>query len=167
MTTAITYCQRWNDKLGKPIEPITEAEARHRFSTDGPHWFTAVIGEAPEPDCAIELAAHATVVKSFFYYPDRSIRYIYEFDKHDDQRLFLSTVIRYEYPDKPGWHGQNEATLVEEIAYTPEGVCRITLDDTSKPTIEITDYRDVDVTPNWEAVPAFGDWASLARRDRG
>ncbi|MGW7531143.1 hypothetical protein [Amycolatopsis sp. NPDC054798] len=60
----------------------------------------------------------------------------------------------------------NEATLVEDVFWEkPDGVVRRELHQGN--SVSAADYREVSIDANWEPYPVFGDFASIAREDRG
>jgi hypothetical protein len=46
---------------------------------------------------------------------------------------------------------------METYRYQPDGIVDTELDDSSKPTVLKESYSGVDVSINWEPVPAFGE----------
>lgn len=167
------YCSQWNKKLLKPIELLSDEQARARFNGEVPepdHWFTivafaddAVGGQAPE--FYIELTPHAAVAKTFFVDQHGSVHFIYGFRLKDD-RLFLQSITEYRYPDTSKFYRQNECMEVESFQFEVTGLVHRRLHDKSKEFVQESDIRDVDVSGHWEPVLKFGQWASLGRHDR-
>ena len=158
------------------IEAMSEAEARARYEA-GP-WFSVASGMGlatsaelaraavqTVPEYSLEIEPSAVAVNTFLYEANDSIWLIYHFKCLED-RLFLAEVTRYEYPDASRWYGQNEATLIETISYTPDGVTLQAEHDTVSKRRRVTERDQVDVTPHWEPIPEFGDWSGLGRLDR-
>ncbi len=50
----ITYCERWNNKLMRPIEPLTAGEAQRRDQAK--ELYTVVVGDPAAPRCYVEIA---------------------------------------------------------------------------------------------------------------
>jgi hypothetical protein len=153
------------------IGEIPEAEARVRFASDDEDdWFSVAaftegVSDDGIPEYVLEMMPKATDAKVRFFDLSRSLRFVYEFGRVGDA-LFLDTIREYTYPDDGVQRRQNEAGVVETLRYTPEGLVHQRKDDTSKPTVEEADYRDVDVSSHWEPIPEFGQWDSIARFDR-
>lgn len=160
------YGKVWNQTLRKMRDPISETVARQRFET-GP-WFsvarlrTDILGI---PIWSIELEPHGEVAKVLFYNTVGSIEKSHTFQR-TSERLFMEKSIKYHYPDDSCFARMNEADIVTVINYQPDGITYVTTDDITRPDIERTSYEGVNITPNWEPMPKFGDWESLARRDR-
>jgi hypothetical protein len=92
----------------------------------------------------------------------------YWFGKVDnDERLFLRTAMSWEYPSDDPKLRQSAATKVEDTSFRPDGyVKRVVLDGVEN-IKETTEYNSVPVADNWEPVPEFGNYWSIARRERG
>jgi hypothetical protein len=94
-----------------------------------------------------------------------SMQLSYSFHLVDPDTLFLRHAVRWEYPDDGTFHRMNEATLIEDVFWAePDGVVRRELRRGNSVSAE--DYRDVPIDANWEPYPVFGDFASIARKDR-
>jgi hypothetical protein len=166
---ATYYFKRWNGIQDRPLNPMSEKVAAKRFES-GP-WFSVALTDDPRfgdhgvvPDALLELEPQARVVKVYHFTPAGSVATIYIFDRQGD-RLFLSQAFHYTYADDQQ-HTLMDSTVVSSFDFDQDGTVTIRDDDTSRPTISSSERRGVDLSSNWEPVPAFGDWASLSRRER-
>ncbi|MGH3391524.1 MAG: hypothetical protein ACRDOO_21860 [Actinomadura sp.] len=88
----------------------------------------------------------------------------YAFTRIDGTWLFLAEVTLWTYPE--GAVFPFEASVVETISFREDGRVKQAIDDSSADSVKVFEYSGVPVHTNWEPVPAFGDWTSVARRDR-
>ncbi|MFD2473655.1 hypothetical protein [Amycolatopsis silviterrae] len=161
----VHYCRAWGGDDRTMWQPLTERTAKRRYE-DGGKWFSAVIGDVSEPDCVLEInpqSPYRITVK--FFDGHGSTLLSYGFWLMEPGQLFLKHVVRWEYPEDGVFHSMNEATLIEDVFWEkPDGVVRRELQQGNSVSVE--GYRDVPIDANWEPYPAFGDFASIARRDR-
>lgn len=159
----ITYCRRWNEILGKPIQPLTEAQARQRDRAK--QWYTVVLGDIANPDCYLEVAWENDHVGVWFLDDHGRQVLHYSFRRVDENRMFLRSITRWEYPEGAP-RGLDEATFIEEFTYEQDGTVRREVDDARANEISAEHYSDVPLDINWEPVPKFGDYRSVTRLDR-
>ncbi|MDA2808683.1 hypothetical protein [Nocardiopsis suaedae] len=162
----VTYCENWSFKLNGPGTVLTENEARQCW--DSGEAFTAVVpGRSPDGRTALVTVCwkrdHLGTA-----FPDRFGRkgLEYSFRRVDADRLFLKHVFVYEYPNEEPDLRVGKAVRRTEVTYHGEDRLTRVVTDKEARTKEVTDYSDIDFTPNWEPVPEFGNWASVARQDR-
>ncbi len=160
----VSYCERWNNRLAEPIEPISEEEARRRYEK-GP-WFTVVIGDPPIPHCFIEINWENDYMGVNFLDEAGSTRCVYAFTRVDDSRMFLDQATFWQYPKDGKYHPMFEAELIEAFFYRQDGTATHEVRDEITGEVTLADHAGVPLDINWEPVPEFGDWASVARRDR-
>jgi hypothetical protein len=93
----------------------------------------------------------------------------YRFVLEEDGRLFLAEVNEYEYADATRYHESTEWTSLTTHTFAPDGrsqvVVRQALPDGST-DVSTQEFRGGDFSSHWEPVPAWGEWASITRRDR-
>lgn len=162
----VTYCENWSFKLKGPGAVLTGDEARQRW--DSGEAFTAVVpGQSPDGRPAL-----VTVCWKRDYlgtaFPDRFGRkgLEYSFRRVEGDRLFLKHVFIYEYPDDDPDLRVGKASRRTEVTYHGDDRLTQVVTDKEAQTKETSEYSDIDFAPNWEAVPEFGDWTSVARYDR-
>lgn len=91
------------------------------------------------------------------------------FHRQDDGRLFLTEAAEYDYATSTGFVEDNEWTAMTVHHFQPDGTSKVverrTASDGSTEE-RSTEHRGGDFRTHWEDVPAWGDWASITRRDR-
>jgi hypothetical protein len=158
----ISYCRRWNDICRKPIEPLDEAEAARR-DAEGEE-YAVVVGDGAAPEAVIEVVWKNEYVGVWFFDEQRRRDLNYAFRRIEPDRLFLHEIVTWTYP--PEAETFSDATIIDTLVYQHDGVVRHDHTDTEAKEVESTHYKDVSLDTNWEPVPRFGDWASVARRNR-
>lgn len=155
----VAYCELWRTQ---PVGSMTEAAARKLDGQGEP--YTVVVGDGVAPAAVIDVCwKNAYLGVSFKDLRGRTdLRY--SFTRVDDQRLFLSDVTWWHYPE--GARFEFEADRIESRTYRPDGYVSRRVDDTGADFIEISEHLDMPVEAHWERVPAFGRWAAVARYDR-
>ena len=159
----IAFCRRWNTITATPIDPLTAAEAEEMDRSK--QWYTVVVGDPSAPRCYVEVAwenDHAGV-----WFLDEGLRQSvhYSFTRLDETMMFLDSVVLWSYPRAAG-RSFDEASTIEAVEYTTEGLVRRTTTNVRKKKDKIEEFSDVPLDINWEPVPAFGDYRSLTRLDR-
>jgi hypothetical protein len=155
----VTYCELWSDQ---PASPMSEAAARELNGRGEP--YTVVVGATAAPAAVIQVCwKNAYLGVSFKDIRGRTDLQ-YSFTRVDDERLFLTAVTSWHYPD--GARFEFEADRIESCAYRPDGYASRLVDESGSEHVEVSEYLDSPVDANWEPVPAFGQWASVARYDR-
>lgn len=158
-TVPVNYSERWDE--GQPVTPLDERTARLRH--DGaPGYYTAVLGDPPQVLIEVNWDEDYLGV----YYLDAQLRREkkHSFTRHDG-RLFLDEVRLWQYA------GENDPNYRSPVyvkwKFTRDGGLRIITTNRvlKERTIESA-KGPVDVTANWEDIPAFGDWASVTRPER-
>ena len=181
LVTDMVYGQRWNSTMRFMIDVTTEADARKRY-VDGP-WFSVAVGQdllttpeqaeeaeaagqhRPVPDFSLEIMPGATTINSFFYDDEGSVKAIYTW-RPEGSRLFLFNVTIYTYPDEPLHYGQDECEFVDSFEFHLDATSRSEHTVRTTRLVTAIDRRNVDLTKNFEPIPAFGQWAGLGRADR-
>ncbi|ONI88844.1 hypothetical protein ALI22I_17925 [Saccharothrix sp. ALI-22-I] len=161
------YSFRWNHRRNRPGTELSEEEARARDAAG--EEYTAVLPPRPgtrSPVLVTPVWQTGVVLVSFLDDPGRKI-VEYVFTKKDDSRMFLSGVHLWEYPDDQPGRRLSEASRREDIRYHEDGYVHRTIIDKNEGYRETVEYTDVPVATNWEPVPAFGDYASIGRFERG
>ncbi|RSM82563.1 hypothetical protein DMH04_25565 [Kibdelosporangium aridum] len=159
----VTYCERWNDTLKKPIDPLSVDEAAARYESG--ELFCVVIGELTRPVALIEVRWETDYAAVWFF--DNQVRRTtsYTFTRVDTDRLFLSGITAWTFTDEA--HGRlRDAWRIEHITYRQDGVVHREVKDKTTGETVTEDLSDVDVVAHWQAVPEFGEWEGLAERER-
>jgi hypothetical protein len=159
-----TYCERWNVKLCRPIGRLSAAQARKRDLEDG-GWYTIVLGDLVRPECYLEVAWANAHLGVWFLDEDCRVWLHYAFTRVDERRLFLDSVVRWEYPAGAG-RRLSDAELIETVTYQQDGAAHQEIVDARRNELTLQDYSGVPLDINWEPVPVFGNYRSVARLDR-
>ncbi|TDD62651.1 hypothetical protein E1263_02740 [Kribbella antibiotica] len=162
----IEYCFKWNYADGRPGVPLTVDEARDRDLAGTE--FTAILPArlgSTSPVLVTPVWATGVLVVTFLDEPGRKATE-YTFQKRTDDRLFLTRVHTWTYPtDEPGLR-LSAASTHETVLYQEDGLVKRVVKDKVERTQETVEYADVPVDSNWEPIPVFGDYGSIARWDR-
>jgi hypothetical protein len=162
----ITYCFKWNVRRKRPGVTLSEAEARARHAKGDE--YTAVI--APPAGNGYPILVTPVWKNDFVavtFLDEVGRQYMeYSFTRNDETRLFLDRVFIWTYPDDDPKLHLADSVKREDIRYREDGyVKRIVIDETES-IKDTTEYSGVPVDDNWEPVPEFGDYRSIARRER-
>lgn len=158
----ITYCEAWSDQLRSPTNVMGEPQARERDRRGEP--YCVVLGNTASPEAILEVAWENAYLGVSFIDEEGRIHTKYIFRKMENGKLFLRDVTVWNYPE--GAQFEFEADHIESVEFRPDGYASRTVDDSASDQIEKTEYTDVPVETNWEPVPEFGHWESVARYDR-
>jgi hypothetical protein len=158
----VTYCELWSDEIRSPVNPMAVAVARDL--NDKGAGYSAVIGNPSSPDVVLDVAWSNSFLAASFIDAQGRTHTKYSFNRIDDSRLFLSEVMVWTYSGDAKY--EFEADVVETATFRTDGYVRREIDDADSQNIQVSEYSDVPVELNWEPVPRFGDWASVARYDR-
>jgi hypothetical protein len=154
---AVTYCERWNNKQKKPIFPLSAEEARGRHESG--ELYTAVLGDRETPTL-VEVFLREGYVGVRWLEPLGKDALRYAFRRIED-RLFLSEVA-INTLNTDGKVIEAESTLIK-----PDGTIEVSVFDNVNRTVKPSEPKaGNDVTAMWEAIPQFGDYASITRRER-
>jgi len=159
----VSYCRRWNFLLDRPIDPLTEEGARAADAAG--ELYTVVLGDPTGPEKIIEVVWEDNHVGVVFF--DRLQRQSlhYSFTRVDDKTMFLHAITNWQYPDDTA-KTIDESSWIEHIEYHQDGIVEHEVRDEQAGEIHTKKVRDVKLDINWEPVPTFGDWESIARHDR-
>jgi hypothetical protein len=158
----VTYCELWSDQLRAPSEVMGAEQARARDAAGEP--YCVVLGDASAPQAVIEVAWKNSYLGVSFIDEAGRTHTSYDFEKVDESRLFMTEVTVWTYPE--GAQFKFEASVIESVEFQPDGYASRTVDDKSSDQVKETEYANVPVDTNWEPVPEFGHWESVARYDR-
>jgi hypothetical protein len=163
----IEYCHSWNSRRNRVGVALTEGEARAR-NASGEEFIAVLRSAGGGQPVLVTVSGETDVITVTFRDRHGRQNLKYWFGKVDgDERLFLRTVMFWEYPSDDPKLRQSEATKVEETAFRPDGYVKRVVIDSVEQEKETTEYNSVPVDGNWEPVPEFGDYWSIARRERG
>jgi hypothetical protein len=153
----VSYCERWNTRQRAPIFDLSEDEARARH--DSGELYTAVLGDPGTPTL-VEVFLNEGYVGVRWLAPQGRDAMRYAFRRTDD-RLFLSEVT-INTLNADGKVIEAESTLIR-----PDGSVEVSRFDNLNRTVQAAEpTTSKDVSAMWEAIPQFGDYASITRRER-
>jgi hypothetical protein len=160
MTNTVTYAERWLDRRPDDVENLDEDEARSRHEKG--KLYTAILGDPSEPRAYVDVRLERNFVGVHFLDEEGRNYVTYLFGKpkgQDKDQLFL---------EQATWRvfGENDQVLRgETYFFKPDG--KIVLDVTDFVSRESQKGEKTDdVSGNWEPVPEFGEYDSIARLER-
>jgi hypothetical protein len=162
MALPVTYCELWSGKLRSPTGVLTEAEARDRDARG--ELYCVVLGDPAAPRIILEVAWMNAALGVSFFDEEGRMHTEYLFGKTDTGKLFMHNVTTWSYPE--GARSKSQASYIETAQFRPDGYASRTLENSSAGRIKKTEYTDVPMDANWEPIPEFGHWESVARYDR-
>lgn len=153
----ITYGKSWFLAHRRFTEPWEESKAR--TAHERKQVYAAAISDGNRIVCVVTGHQHGFVV-SFLDSLRREVL-VFQFMEVSPGRLFLDVLTQREFDGETSRVKSGETYFFE-----PEG--RIVINsqnfDTGQRTKEV--MESADVSSNWEAYPAFGDYRSLTRPER-
>ncbi|MGW5052725.1 hypothetical protein [Actinokineospora sp. NPDC004072] len=162
----VDYCFKWNYADSAPGEPLTEDEARVRDAAGDE--YTAIMPPrtgAKSPTLVTVVRKTGVFVVTFLDAPGRKSTE-YTFMRKTGESLFLARVHLWKYPDEQAGLRLSDASSHETVTYREDGYVKRLIRNKVDRVQETVEYTDVPVDANWEPVPAFGDYRSIARYDR-
>jgi hypothetical protein len=161
--SAAVFCERWHDGEHRPSGVISEPAARRRNARGQP--YLVVLGAQERPDALVEVNWSLDYLGTWFL-DDKLRRHLkYSFARVSPETLFLQQIMLWEYPED-AVRDLYTATKVTTLSYRQDGIAYEAIDDSVAETEEVISRSDVALDINWEQVPDFGDWSSVARWDR-
>lgn len=164
---SIEYCVDWNFAQKDTLRPLTErqAMARHRNGQR----FTAILRSEPQAICPtlVTVVGKNRFIGVVFTdeYGRESMEY--SFFQKSDGRYFLSDIKIYTYADNDPLLTFTEAAVVESVHLNPDGTGNRRIDNRLERHLDTVRYNGLPVDEtSWEPEPEFGDYHSIARRER-
>jgi hypothetical protein len=153
----VNYGYEWNDLMGSIRDPYDEDTARSRHESG--ELYTAVLGDPAAPDAIVKVHLKIPYVGVHFY-DDHRRRYMkYAFGDPEGGRMFLEETWRATFGD------DGTQTAAETYYFDKTGL--VTARETDLTTRMADTYNvHADVSANWEPVPTFGHYDSIARIER-
>lgn len=151
-----TYSLGWFRAEKRPLALLSVEAARQAHASGKP--YTAIIGEVESPTCFIDFHLEKGDVGVSFLNSERRIFLEYQFRVIDGAQMFLDLVTERAL-DKIG------RPVASFHRFFPDGrMITATSDNGGEKLVETEAVAKVD--DNWEPVPGFGDYSSLARIER-
>jgi hypothetical protein len=154
----ITYAERWSDAAGGPVDELGEDEARRRHESG--ELYVAVLGGDERPRAYVEARLEKGFVGVHFLDEDGRNTVTYVFGREDDdERMFLQRATWRDFA------ADGEVARGESYTFKRDGTIYVESKDYVTREASRGEKKD-DVSSNWEPVPAFGEYDSIARLER-
>jgi hypothetical protein len=163
----IAYCHSWNYRRRRIGIALTEADARTR-DTAGEAFMAVVPVSGPHP-ALVDVAWENQCIAVTFLDPHgrKSLKYFfYKVNRSGGSAMFLRTAYLWEYPSDDPRLRESESTKRETYSYREDGHARRVVVDEIEQYKDTAEWSEVPIDKNWEPVPSFGDYWSIARRER-
>lgn len=148
------YCEKWLFADKRPLKSLDPGRAKQRHDARKP--YAAIVG-MPVPTHIVSLAG-AWVTVSFLDSFGRQ-ELTYDFSERRPGELFLSMAVSREFIGN-----EAEVAIARIFAFEEDGSILI------EERIAHGEARQLraasDASPNWDAYPAFGEYAHLCSRER-
>ncbi|MFT3797988.1 hypothetical protein [Microbacterium sp.] len=99
----------------------------------------------------------ASYVWGAYYDPPKPTPYV-----GDESRVFLGGMTWYVYPDEDRFYDRVDCSAHVSMDFRPDGYAKedqVIHHGFGQPSeVETREFRNVDVSANWFAIPEFGDW---------
>jgi hypothetical protein len=158
VTDTVTYAERWLDGRPDDVERIDEDEARRRHESG--ELYTAVLGDPSAPRAYVDVRLEKGFVGVHFLDDEGRDYATYLFGKQKgDDELFLEQAIWREFSSG------TEVRRGEAYIFKRDGTIHLDVVDYVQQEAQEGKKQD-DVSGNWEPVPEFGQYDSIARLER-
>ncbi|MEV6661749.1 hypothetical protein [Nocardia fluminea] len=161
----LRYGWLWDFQSNIPIDELSESEARERGEHGLLYCAGFEVGAALNSRRVLEINWGQDYLGVWFFDEAGRQSTRYAFDKVSPTEMFLSEVMVYsyagsEYAEPP----ESESSV--SIYYSQDG--RLTEVTSSKAGAynDIVEFDNISVESNYEPLPVFGDWGSVARYNR-
>jgi hypothetical protein len=152
----VFYCDKWSNIKKKAWNIVDESTASINHENHQP--YTAVLIDGEQPKYIINVTDKWISVS---FLDDFLRKYLhYDFIVKEDTRIFLRTIMYWEYEDG------SDAELKSMIfGYQENGHIAMEQRDTKTGEIEERETED-DVSRNWDVYPEFGEYIYLCKEER-
>jgi hypothetical protein len=156
MNRKLYFCKSWFRAKKHAIEMWTEEQAKAAHDAGQP--YTVLVDSKDKPFCFIEVASN--VVNVGFLDEFQREHLVYAFREVDKGRLFLSMATYRQFRDST-----DNLAMGETYLFKVDGNVEISR-TTFEPRKREVAQNVVDVSGNYEAKPAFGEYEQVIRVDR-
>jgi hypothetical protein len=162
----VDYCFKWNYADGEPGVPLTEEEARVKDAAGEEYSAVMPPRDGMRFPVLVTPVWKSGVVAVTFLDDFGRKATEYTFMKKTEESLFLTRVHMWTYPnDEPGLR-LSDSSSNEMVSYREDGYVKRVVKNKVENFQETVEYTDVPVDTNWEPIPTFGDFRSIARFER-
>jgi len=151
------YGSGWFEDERKPVEPMSEEQARRVFEKGPQLGVAAVDGVGLVPRYALTMNAQAESVDVHLYDEHGSEISSLSYQTVDG-RLFLFDVTEWLYPDDGRYHGMMGALADRTYLFKPDGYARLRTKVETAPAATIEEFTGVNVSDHWLDPLEWGDW---------
>jgi hypothetical protein len=154
----ITYCKGWSRRRKQLLEIWDEKKACKAHKTG--KLYTVLIGDPQKPRCFLEVHLKLGFVGVSFL--DEHLRDYLDFSFLEKLpgKLFLGRVIYREYDADT-----DNVISAKTMSWEPDGKTQFEQADLVQNFVD-TGEGSMDVSINWEPIPEFGQYESIARFER-
>ncbi len=159
------FCWKWDDDARRPVDEMTEAEARRAWA-EGPQLGVAAgeeVSDGAVPAYSLEMSPLGEDVRVHHYDAAGSIVAILDFGTIDG-RLFLEEATEYLYPDDGEYHGQSGHQAMRMYFFKPDGYARLRTRVKGTEVETVEEFTDVDVASHWVEPLDWGEWDRIGRQ---
>ena len=153
----LTYCRGWFRAKKLALEPYTADEARSKHASGD--LYCVLVGSSEAPAAFLEIAKGFVGVS----WLDGNLRETLSYDFHalEPNRVFLTMAVSREFLG-----GSDQVAKASVYTFSPTGNVAIRR-EIFLPSHSTEVAESVhDVSGNWDAFPAFGDYSSLLQVER-
>lgn len=164
MNSEIFYCKKWSIGYKEPVDLWSDKKARKNHESGEP--YTVLIGSDTTPSHVIEVTKKAGWVSVGFLDEELREYLLYSFKLLNNDQLFLSMAVHREFAlhegEGAGFMNVSNGTtyLFNEDGHT------VVREERFNPHLLEESETKVDISGNYEAFPAFGDYRSIIRKER-
>jgi hypothetical protein len=156
------YAWQWNDVLNKPMDPLTEAEARARHER-GELYTAYSMSENGTISVAVEVRFETGYV-GVWDFDQLGRRFWHRSLARHGDRMFLSDSSIFDYGDSTKRLGRNQAERIFDRHLEPDGTGYERLRVKGDPLEQRTDISLKDgatLDEYWTAVPEYGEYGAV------
>jgi len=161
----VDYCFKWNYADGGPGVSLTEDEARVKDGAGEEYSAILPPREGMKFPVLVTLVWKTGVVVVTFLDDAGRKATEYTFMRTNDS-LFLARVHMWTYPNNEPGLRLSDSSSHETVYYRDDGVVKRVVKNKAEHFEETSEYTDVPVDTNWEPIPSFGEYRSIARYER-
>jgi hypothetical protein len=152
-----TYVEGWHRHLKEPLQTLSKDQALRRDKQGRP--YAVVVGDPAAPRCFIEVNKDYFGVGFLDEHRRECLRY--GFEEVKEGVLFLTEVVVRNFLE-----GTDQVRRGVVYRCSPEGTASI--ERSGEPFEKLlVETTTADTSGHWEPKPAFGEYDSLVRRERG
>jgi hypothetical protein len=154
----VTYAEKWSRRKRAPHGPLDRAEALERHEAGEPYVAILNDGERPFAFVTLHLKAGAVAVGFLDEQLREELDYTFAVPEGSD-RLFLQRSVMRVFGD------DEQVAYTETYFFRPEEPTEVHKTDAAS-QVRHTFKVEADLATNWEPIPEFGRYESIARRER-